>query len=110
MEDPTKLTLIRTVHTIIYLVMASSVLLIFVSGIVRYRGIWLTASLVLISIESVVFLGNRMRCPLTALAQRYGATKGYAFDTFLPEKATRHTFWFFGGLLLVGVVLLILNE
>ena len=110
MVNPTKLALIRTVHTIIYLVMACSVVLIFVSGIVRYRGVWLTASLVLISIEAVVFLGNRMRCPLTALAQRYGATKGYAFDTFLPERATRHTFRFFGGLLVAGVALLFLNK
>jgi hypothetical protein len=40
---------------------------------------------------------------------RYGAEQGYAFDTFLPERATRHTFRFFGTLMLVGLVLLALR-
>ncbi len=34
---------------------------------------------------------------------------GYAFDTFLPERITRHTFRFFGTLMLVGLVLLALG-
>ena len=38
-----------------------------------------------------------------------GAEKGYAFDTFWPERATRHTFRFFGTLMLVGLVLVALR-
>ena len=45
----------------------------------------------------------------TALAVSYGAEKGYAFDTFLPERVTRHTFRFFGSLMLLGLVLLALR-
>jgi hypothetical protein len=56
-----------------------------------------------------VFAGNGFRCPLTALAVRYGAEKGYAFDTFLPERVTRYTFRVFGTLMGVGLVLLALR-
>jgi hypothetical protein len=42
------------------------------------------------------FLGNGMSCPLTALAVRYGAERGGGPGTLLPERITRHTFWFFG--------------
>lgn len=41
---------------------------------------WLWTALILIAIEVVVFAGNGLRCPLTALAVRYGGEKG----------ATRH--------------------
>ena len=43
-------------------------------------------------------VGNGFKCPLTGLAVKYGATKGYAFDTFLPERVTRLTFRVFGSL------------
>lgn len=110
MTDRTKLALVRTVHTAIYLVMAAATLFILYAGIARYRGPLLTASLVLTGLEAVVFLGNGRKCPLTALAQKYGAVKGYAFDTFLPERCTKYTFRFFGTILVVGLALLVLNR
>ena len=50
-----------------------------------------------------------MRCPLTGLAKKFGAPNGYAFDTFLPEVVARNTFWFFGGLLGLGLGLWLLR-
>jgi len=110
MTNKDKLAVVKAVHTVIYMIMAGSTLFIVYAGIVRYRGVVLTVSLILVSIEGVVFFANGMKCPLTRVAQNYGAVKGYAFDTFLPEKATRYTFRFFGGLLIVGIVLLIFNR
>jgi hypothetical protein len=49
-------------------------------------GIVLWVALTLLAVETVVFMGNGMKCPLTALAMRYGAEKGNAFDTFLPSE------------------------
>jgi hypothetical protein len=46
---------------------------------------------------------------LTALAVRYGAEKGYDFDTFLPERLTRYTFQFFTTAMVVGLILLTLR-
>ena len=76
------------------------------AGLTGVQGWCLWVAPGLLAVETVVFAGNGMTCPLTALAIRYGAEKGYAFDTFLPERATRHTFRFFGSLMLVGLVLL----
>jgi hypothetical protein len=97
------------VHTAIYVVMAASTLLLVYAGVTGATGAWLWTALVLLAIESAVFAGNGFRCPLTALAVRYGAQKGYAFDTFLPERATRYTFRVFGTLMVVGLVLLALR-
>ena len=109
MTDRQMLALIRAVHTAIYLVMAVSTFVLVYAGITGAQGIWLWIALTLLAVETLVFLGNGMRCPLTALAVRYGAEKGYAFDTFLPERATRYTFNFFGTLMVVGLGLLILR-
>lgn len=89
--------------------MAAGTLIILFAGIVGHFGPRLSAALGLQTIETVAFIGNGMKCPLTAFAKKYGAEKGYAFDTFLPEKFTRHTFRVFGALLAIGVILRIIR-
>lgn len=106
MSDAQKLAAVRLVHTIIYVVMALSTFVLVYAGLTGQSGPWLVAALVLLAIEIVVFVGNGWKCPLTALALRYGAEKGYAFDTYLPEGLMRHTFWFFSSVMLIGLVLL----
>lgn len=109
MSDSQLLAFIRTIHTAIYLVMAASTFVLIYVGVTGAQGTWLWIALVLLVIETVVFVGNGMRCPLTALAVRYGAETGYVFDTFLPEQATRYTFTFFGTVMVVGLGLLLLR-
>ena len=106
MTNARSLALVRGIHTAIYLVMAASTFVLLYAGITGARGVWLWAALGLLSIEVVVFAGNGMKCPLTALAVKYGARTGYVFDTFLPERATRYTFRFFGTLMVIGLILL----
>ena len=108
-SDRRILALIRAVHTAIYLVMVASTLLLVYAGLSGVGGWWLWIALGLLAIESAVFVGNGFRCPLTAMAVRYGAEKGYAFDTFLPERATKYTFRVFGTLKVLGLVLLALR-
>jgi len=109
MTDNQRLALIRGVHTAIYLVMAVSTFVLVYAGITGAQGSWLWVALALLIVESIVYLGNGMRCPLTALAVRYGAEKGYVFDTFLPERATQYTFNFFGTVMVLGLALLLLR-
>ncbi|MEZ4726938.1 MAG: hypothetical protein R3E79_07375 [Caldilineaceae bacterium] len=109
MTDSQLLALIRAIHTAIYLVMAACTFVLVFAGLTGWQGVWLWVALTLLAIETVVYLGNGMRCPLTALAVRYGAEKGYVFDTFLPERATQYTFNFFGTVMVVGLGLLVLR-
>jgi hypothetical protein len=100
------LAAVRTVHTAIYLVMVASTFVVVYSAVSGARGAGLWVSLGLLTVESVVFVGNGLKCPLSAIAVRYGAGKGWLFDTFLPERITRHTFQVFAPLILLGFVLL----
>ena len=107
MNDAQRLTLIRTIHTVIYIIMALSTFLLLIAGLTGWQGLLLWIALILLTIETVIFLGNGMKCPLTSMAVKYGAEKGYAFDTFLPERVTRYTFRFFGTLMIIGLILLV---
>jgi hypothetical protein len=100
------LALIRMVHTVIFLILAGAVFYLLFCGIVGIRGGGVSICMVLVFAEAVVFLGNGRKCPLTALAQKYGAEKGYVFDTFIPESLTRYTFPFFTTVLMISLVLI----
>lgn len=106
MSDIQKLTIVRAVHTAIYLVMVVAIGVLLFSGISGVTGPWLWLALALLTTESVVFALYGFKCPLTSLAVRYGAKTGHVFDTFLPEKVTRVTFRAFGTLTGVALVLL----
>ena len=54
-------------------VMAISTFALLYAGITGARGVWLWVVLVLLGIEVVVFANNGMKCPLTAVAVKYGA-------------------------------------
>lgn len=103
------LKLIKFVHTIIFLIMAGSVFLIVYCGVVGLSGLPLNIALGLIALEGIVFFGNGMKCPLTSMAQKYGAEKGYVFDSFFPEKWTRYTFPVFTSILLLGLILILIR-
>lgn len=100
MSDAQRLAMVRAVHTAIYLLMASCVLAMLYAGFVGAHGAWVWTATGLVVVESLVFVGSGMKCPLTAVAVRYGAGKGGLFDTFLPERITRHTMRVFGPLVL----------
>ncbi len=108
MTDPQRLTLVRIVHTTIYLVMASAVFVVLYAGVTGAHGAWLWVAAGLVGVESLVFAASGLKCPLTAIAMKYGAQAGKneLFDTFLPERITRHTFQVFGPLVVLGFVLL----
>ena len=105
MTDAMRLSIVRGVHTAIYVIMASSVVAVFFAGLVGTSGFWLFAAVVLVVIEASVFVGSGMKCPLTAVAMKYGATPGA--DTFLHEQFTRHTLKVFGLLIVLSFVLIV---
>jgi hypothetical protein len=108
--DGQRLVLVRTIHTAIYLVMASAAFVVLYGGVTGAHGRWLWLAAGLIGVESVVFGASGLKCPLTAVAVKYGAQENTTlFDTFLPERVTRHTFLVFGPVVLLGFVLLALR-
>lgn len=110
MTDARRLLCVRLLHTAIYGVMATASLLVLYGGITGAGGPWLTVAVGLAVIESLVFVASGLKCPLTAVAVKYGAGQDGLFDTFIPERFTRHTFRIFGPMILLGLVLLAVRQ
>jgi hypothetical protein len=110
MSESTKLRAVMSIHTLIYLTMVVAVLYVLYAGMSKNQGALLNVSLGLLAIEGVVFSACGMRCPLTALAKRYGSQGGYVGDSLIPERYARHTFRVFGAALFIGLLLLAVNQ
>jgi hypothetical protein len=107
LTDAFRLAVVRTLHTVIYLVMAGASFVVLYGGVTGRRGAWLWCAAGLVGVESIVFAASGLKCPLTAVAVRYGAGKDGLFDTYLPERITRRTFQVFGPLILLAFALLL---
>ncbi len=110
MSDARMLFLVRLVHTVVYLVNAGACFVMLYAGLTGVIGVPFWISAVLVGIEAIVFFGNGARCPLSGVALRYGASRSdFLFDTFMPERLTRHTVFFFSIVVLFGLALLALR-
>lgn len=109
MTNEQKLFWIKLIHTIIYLIMVLGIFNILYAGITKIYDKWLYISLGLLVVETVVYYGNGQKCPFTDLAKKYGDEKGYVGDVFLPKKVADNTFYVFGGLFVLGIIILMLN-
>ena len=87
-----KVFFIKLVHTLIFFFMVACLGYILYSGITRTFNWVLLVALIAILIEGTALLLNKWRCPLTTLAEKYGAESGTITDMFLPKFITRELF------------------
>lgn len=102
-----RLTAIKTVHSGIFLVMLASILWLVWTGIRGRQDRTAAIAAGLVAIEAIVFLANDGVCPLTPLAERYGAPGGTGgvSDIFLPDSLARTIpIWSTALLLAAGVL------
>ncbi len=105
-EPPAALVIVKVVHTVVWVFLATCVLAI---PVCARRG-HLRAALVLTGIvlaETAVLVLNPVRCPLTDLAARYTTDRAANFDIYLPEWLARHNQQVFGSLFVVGELVLL---
>ncbi len=72
--------------------MSACLLYILYAGVTKTFNWVLLMAIVAIFIEGIVLILNKWRCPLTSLAEKYGADKGSVTDMFLPGVIARNVF------------------
>lgn len=108
MHPLTKLRGIKTLHTIVWVVFAGSILAIpAFTSMGQPRVAWALIAFVLL--EVVVLVLNRMRCPLTGIAARYTPARQGNFDIYLPLWLATCNKEIFGGLYVAAIVHAIWN-
>ena len=84
------LTAIRTVHTMIWFSVELAMAYLLFTGLTRRSGSSVAAAGVVVAGESLVYLANGARCPLTQLAESVGSEHGSVTDTYLPRWLARN--------------------
>ncbi|MBP9758789.1 hypothetical protein KBD45_03770 [Candidatus Dojkabacteria bacterium] len=109
MKNKTKLNLVKSVHTLIWFVMASATLYIFYAGITKTFNSWLWISIFLLTGESIVLIFNKWKCPFTPMAMKYTTDRGDNFGIFLPKRIAKYNKLIFGTIFILGLLLVVFN-
>jgi hypothetical protein len=92
MSDRTDLWLLRVIkafHTAIWLSVETAFGYLIVSGITKRSHRLVVGSAAVVAAETVIYVANGFRCPLTELAQSLGAESGSVTDLYLPRWLAR---------------------
>jgi hypothetical protein len=80
---------IKSLHTAVFIGELASILWLLVSGLLHRRDWTVAVAAGAVTGEAVVFLANGLVCPLTPLAEGWGAAHGQVSDIFLPRPVAR---------------------
>jgi hypothetical protein len=83
------LILVKTVHTAIWALVEAAMAYLLVSGLARRTDRRAGVAGAIVAGESLVFLANGARCPLTEVAESLGAEDGSVTDIYLPGWLAR---------------------
>jgi hypothetical protein len=103
------LSLIKWIHTIIFLSVAGLIVLYTWDGARRRSGRRTTVAVTVALAESAVYVSNNQVCPLTPLAEDLGAENGSVTDILLPISISRRIPLVSGTVLVLGIVLNVRN-
>jgi len=92
---------IKAVHTLAWRSIESCVAYVLWAGFADRSDRRAGVAATVVAGETLVFAGNGFRCPLTELAERYGAEHGSVTDIYLPK-------WFVQNMPAIHAPLLVL--
>ena len=101
-----KVFAIKSIHLALFIIMSISLFYILYCGISRTYDCTLLTAICILLINGLAIVLNRGRCPLTTLAEKYGAENGAITHLILPKWAARYVFKFFTVVAAIEVVLL----
>jgi len=90
MQNKTKLTLIKSIHTLIWLFFNVVLFYMAYAVIINRINNFIWFGVGCIVIEWIVLLIYKWQCPLTIAARKYSGSKKENFDIYLPNWLAKH--------------------
>src|SRR6266566_9172557 len=81
---------VKAVHSLLYLSIEFCMGYLIYTGLKGREDRRTAMAAGVVGAESLIFLGNRCRCPLTGLAENLGAASGSVTDIYLPGFLASH--------------------
>ena len=104
MSNPTKLLLIKTLHTAVWVFFVTVIFYILYCGLTNKISGLTGVAIGLVVVEGGVLLVFKRHCPLTLLARKYSYSSRDNFDIFLPNWLARYNQVIFTSLYLFAVL------
>lgn len=92
MDGETKLTLIKSIHTLIWIFFNVVIFYMLYAAIANKLDIWLWIGYGFVSLEGIILLTFRFVCPLTLIARKYSNSTKDNFAIYLPNWLSKYTF------------------
>ena len=105
MKAETKLIIIKSVHTLIWLFFNFVIFYMLYAAIVNKLDLWLWLGYGLIFLEAMTLLIFKSFCPVTLLARKYSDSVNANFDIYLPEWLAKHNKLIY-SLILIFVIII----
>ncbi len=86
----TALTAVKVVHTLAWFSIESSLAYVLYDGVIARSDRRTAIAAGVVASESLIFVANGCRCPLTQLAEGLGAEHGSVTDIYLPRWFAHH--------------------
>jgi hypothetical protein len=103
MQPRTALHAIKIIHTLVWAIFAACII---ATPIFTYaqRPDISTVLIAITSVEVLVIVINRWRCPLTGVAASYTTDRSENFDIYLPAWLAKYNKVIFGALFIAGAL------
>lgn len=102
-----KLTLIKSIHTVIWVFFNVVIFYLLYAGIANKIDKWVWICISIVFAEGVVLLAFKMFCPLTVWARQYSNSPKDNFDIFLPNWLARYNKIIYTTIFLIAVLIIL---
>lgn len=102
-----KLTLIKTIHTIVWLFFNVVIFYLLYAVIADKIDKWVWICIGLIVLEGIVLLIYKKVCPVTLIARKYSNSQKDNFDIYLPNWLARYNKEIYTVIVIIAIVILI---
>ena len=83
------LSAVKALHTLAWFSIELCVVYVLYAGFIGRSDRRTAVAAGVVAVESLIFVANGCRCPLTQVAERLGAERGSVTDIYLPQRFAR---------------------
>lgn len=105
MRNETKLTLVKIIHTLIWIFFNVVIFYMLYAVIVNKLDKWLWIGYGLIFLEGITLLVFKFFCPLTLIARKYSTSTKDNFDIYLPNWLAKYNKLIYTGIMIIIVAI-----
>ena len=107
MNGETKLIIIKTIHTLVWLFFNFVIFYMLYAAITNKLDIWLWIGYGLFILEGIILLLFKFFCPLTVMARKYSDSTKANFDIYLPHWLAKYNKLIYTSILAVIMLITI---